>query len=178
MTDYPEMPQTLLRFSVAYLVIFLLFFVNVQGPSLLSASGLGAPLFLMAVYYWSAYRPTLVPLWFVFFMGLLLDLLSGAPIGLNALVLVMVRWLVTDQRLFLTGQPFLIVWIGFFLVSVATILCQWFLMGALNLYWPPVQQAGIMIGLGAALFPVVSILLHATHTVLPERPGGNRRKKR
>ena len=88
MTDYPEMPQTILRFGVAYLVIFLLFFVNVQGPSLLSASGLGAPLFLMAVYYWSAYRPTLVPLWFVFFMGLLLDLLSGAPIGLNALVLV------------------------------------------------------------------------------------------
>lgn len=178
MTDYSDSSQAFLRFALVYLVIIGLFLINVQGPALLSASGSSAPLFLMAVFYWSAYRPTLVPLWFVFTVGLLLDLLSGAPVGLNALVLVLVRWLVTDQRLFLMGQPFLIVWIGFLLVIAAAALCQWFLLGALNLFWPPVQQVGVMIGLSAALFPVVSVLLHATHAVLPAISGGYRRKKR
>ncbi len=177
MTDYPEISQALLRFTVAYFVIFLLFFVNVQGPSLLSVSGLGAPLFLMAVFYWSAYRPTLVPLWFVFLMGILLDLLSGAPVGLNAMVLVMVRWLVTDQRLFLTGQPFMIVWIGFVLVCAGAALCQWALYGLLNLYWSSPAQLLVIVGLGAALFPLVNILLHATHKFLPEISGTYRKKR-
>ena len=177
MTDYPEAPQTFFRFCVVYLVIFALFLVNVQGPSLLSAAGSGAPLFLMAIYSWSAYRPTLVPLWFVFMTGLLLDILSGAPIGLNALVLVTVRWLVTDQRLFLTGQPFIIVWLGFILVSAAAVFCQWGLYGMLNLFWTPPRQLLTVIGLGAAFFPVVNLLLHATHKFLPEISGSYGKKR-
>lgn len=174
MTDNTYISGEAAGFALAYVVIALLFLVNVQAPPLLSAGGAGAPFLLMGIYYWSAYRPTLVPLWLVFIFGLLLDLLSGAPVGLNTCVLVAARWLVTDQRLFLTGQPFMIVWLGFILVCAAASAAQWLIYGALNLAWNAPEVILAMIALGAVMFPPVNILLHATHQLLPAGPGGYR----
>ena len=41
---------------------------------------------LMAVYHWAIYRPNLMPLWSIFVLGVLQDLLSGVPLGLYILV--------------------------------------------------------------------------------------------
>src|SRR5882757_800049 len=46
-----------------------------------------APLLALAgIYYWTIYRPNLLPPAAVFLCGLVLDLLSGAPLGVAALV--------------------------------------------------------------------------------------------
>lgn len=176
MTDNAYLSAEFTGFVLAYILIVCLFLVNVQAPLLLSAGDAGAPFLLMGIYYWSAYRPTLVPLWLVFILGIMLDLLSGAPVGLNAFVLVAARWLVTDQRLFLMGQPFMIVWLGFIIVCAIAAAAQWLIYGALNLSWSAPETIPAMIALGAVLFPPVSILLHATHQLLPAGPGGYRLK--
>lgn len=172
MTDSPYLPREYTGFALAYTLIFFLFLVSVTAPVLLSAWGGGAPFLLMGVFYWSAYRPTLLPLWLVFTAGILLDFLSGAPVGLNTCILVAARWLVTDQRLFLTGQPFMIVWLGFIIVCAIAGSAQWLLYGALNLSWSPPEVILSMVGLGAFIFPPVCILLHATHQLLPAGSGG------
>lgn len=177
MTDEPYISGEATGFALAYALIVFLFLVSAQAPLLLSAGGAGAPFLLMGVYYWSAYRPTLVPLWLVFILGLLLDLLSGAPVGLNAFVLVAARWLVTDQRLFLTGQPFMIVWLGFIIVCAIAAAAQWLIYGLLSLRWSAPETVAAMVALGAVLFPPVNILLHATHQLLPAGPGGYRIKR-
>src|SRR6478752_4809383 len=46
---------------------------------------------LMAVYHWTIYRPDLLPPLWVFAIGLAQDLLSGALIGVGALVLLLAR---------------------------------------------------------------------------------------
>ncbi len=44
---------------------------------------------LISVYYWSVFRPDLMPASAAFLLGLLVDILSAGPPGLYALVFVM-----------------------------------------------------------------------------------------
>jgi rod shape-determining protein MreD len=53
----------------------------------------------------------------VFVVGLLDDVLSGSPLGINALVLLLVHWAIVAQHKAFRGQPFVIVWFGFALVA-------------------------------------------------------------
>lgn len=166
-----ESIREFLRMCVPYTCMMVLFLLNVISISIMITGTLEIPFILMALYYWSAYRPTLIPLWFVFILGLLFDLLSAFPLGLNALVFVATRWLVTDQRLFLTGQPFVILWLGFIIACTAATFTQWLLYGLMNLHWTPLQPLPVTILLAGALFPLVNIVLHATHRMLPEIRG-------
>ncbi len=72
---------------------------------------------LMAVYYWSVYRPDLMPHVAVFIIGLLVDIFAGTPIGVNALVLLLVQVVVAAQRRLLVGKSFWMLWLGFLLVA-------------------------------------------------------------
>lgn len=86
---------------------------------------------LIAVYYWSIYRPDLLPAVAVFAIGLLQDLLSGVPLGVNTLVLLMVHRVVTSQRRFFHGKPFLVLWWSFMLVAAGVALMSWVLVALL-----------------------------------------------
>ncbi len=99
-----------LRISVSYIMIFLLFILSIVSVSHPFAGLIKAPFFLMTIYYWGIYRPTLIPAWLVFIAGCIMDFLSGFPIGLNAFIFLVVQWSVIDQRRFLMGQSFLVVW--------------------------------------------------------------------
>lgn len=84
------------------------------------------PLFaLTAIYYWSVYRPTMMPVVLVFLLGLLQDLLSGGVIGLTALVFVVVRQLSVSQRRILASNPFIVSWSGFGLITIGAELFRW-----------------------------------------------------
>ncbi len=89
------------------------------------------PLFsLMAVYHWTVFRPELMPAFAVFVIGLLQDILSGAPIGVHALVFLVVYGLVLSQRRFLVGKSFTVVWLGFSLVASGAAVLSWALVSA------------------------------------------------
>ena len=61
---------------------------------------------LIACYYWTIYRPALMPSIALFFLGVLQDLVTGGPLGLMALVLLLVHWLVDAQRRVFLGKSF------------------------------------------------------------------------
>jgi rod shape-determining protein MreD len=92
----------------------------------LDISGLGAaaPAWpLMTVYFWTLHRPDLMPASAAFAIGLVNDALTGAPIGLNALVFVLLHFFVAGQRRFLVGKPFTIQWLGFALAVATAVAC-------------------------------------------------------
>ena len=166
-STFAERLDTGTRLLVAHSVIAMLFILNIVAISYPLSGPVKAPLFLMAIYYWAIYRPTLMPSFLVFFAGILLDLLSGLPIGLNALAFVMTQWIVRDQRRFLMGQNFLMIWIGFILLSIIAGLVQWALFGLVNLHWPPLYPLWISTAFGGSIFPFVCVVLHLTHKILP-----------
>ncbi len=159
------------RKFLPYSLIVLLLLLNCMSVPFVMGGGIKAPLFLMGLYYWSIYRPTLIPPWMAFAAGMVADLLGGLPVGLSAAIFVLVQWSISDQRRFLMGQSFVMIWFGFFLLSTFTGLLQWLVFGLINLHWPSIKPLFFSILLGQALFPLVNILLHWTHKFLPSGGG-------
>lgn len=166
-TDLKEQLDWVWRLATVYALMAMLFVLNVTAISYPFAGVLQAPFLIMAIYYWSVFRPTLLPFWLVFAAGILVDLLSALPIGLTAFVFVVVRWLVADQRRFLMGQPFIMMWSGFIVVLLIVSFIEWLLFSLILQSAQGLRSAMVFVALGSALFPLVSIILYLSHKLLP-----------
>ena len=87
---------------------------------------------LMAVYYWAIFRPELLPAYAVFIIGVLEDILTGLPIGVNALIFLLVYGSIVSQRRFFVGKSFNILWLGFGLVAALAALSNWLIISLWN----------------------------------------------
>lgn len=163
-----ERAALLCRMIIPYGLLFVLFILNVAPLNIpIAGGGFKTCFFLMGVYYWSIFRPTLLPVAIVFACGLALDFLNGYPPGLNALIFVLVRWAVSDSRRFLMAQAFPMIWLVFGLVAFAALSAQWAIYSAVSHAFAPYLPILISVGLAMALFPLVGVCLHMTHRALP-----------
>lgn len=138
-------------------------------PLRLPAYPILAPDFaLMAVFYWTVHRPDLMPAWAVFIVGLLDDILTGAPLGANALVLVVVHAVIIGQHRLFRGMGFAIIWWAFSVtVPLAHLLDSLVGLAAIR---APIDPAVLAIRavLTAAVYPVLAWLLgRAQRAFLP-----------
>src|SRR5271170_1785964 len=88
---------------------------------------------LMAVYHLTIYRPDLLPPIGVFGVGLAQDLLTGGPVGVGTLVLLLARAAVLRVRRYFINRTFPFVWTGFTLLGAAAMLTLWALHCLLQL---------------------------------------------
>ena len=65
---------------------------------------------VIAVYYWSIYRPEYLPAGVVFVLGLVQDALGGTPLGMSSLVLLAVLGVGVSQRRVFIGKSVLVEW--------------------------------------------------------------------
>jgi rod shape-determining protein MreD len=122
---------------------------------------------LMAIYHWTIYRSDLLPPVAVFGIGLLLDLLNGAPyVGTSSLLLLLLRQALLSQRRYFVNRPFAHLWAGFLVVTATLTLLEWALVsvlhGAALAIEPPIFGAALTV----ATFPVGSYLLGRTQRSL------------
>lgn len=114
---------------------------------------IGAHFAMMAVFYWSVYRPDLLSPLTAFGLGLLLDILVGTPLGLNALALMLVRIVGDNQGKVFRGKSFVLLWWGFGLVALGASLVIWALSAALALMPVDPAPALFQAAMTTALFP-------------------------
>ena len=114
-----------------YVLLFLLILLNLVKFPLLGADGGKLSFLLIGIYFWTIYRPSLLPYPIIFVAGLLLDLLSGGLVGLNALCFMVVAMIVRGQRRFLLGQSWSVVWAGF-CVAVTLVMGVQYLVYSLD----------------------------------------------
>lgn len=129
-------------------------------PVHIPAYGPVAPLLpLMAIYHWSLYRPELMPASAVFLLGLMVDALTGTPIGVIAGVFVVIRGVVESQQRFFIGKSFAIVWFGFALVLAGALAVSWLLVSAFHVTIIAPGALAFQFALTLGGFPVLSWLL-------------------
>ena len=87
---------------------------------------------LMSIFHWSVYKPELLPGYSVLFLGLAQDILQGIPIGVNAIVFLLVYGVVTSQHRFFFRKSFSVVWMGFGIVLGGAGILMWLLISMLN----------------------------------------------
>lgn len=135
-----------------------------QVPMQLPASVSLTPLLaIIAVYFWGLHNPDLMPAPAVFFIGLLQDILSGVPLGLNTFILLVVYGVVVSQRRFFYGKSFAVLWWGFATLCVFIGLFQWILLSILSGEFVPALATAIEYLASAAVYPLVAYIFVLTH---------------
>lgn len=113
---------------------------------------------IAAVYFWTLYRPALMAPLAVFLLGVLSDLLTGAPLGVHPLLLLLLHAVVLTQRRVLARQSFLLVWIVFATFASAALGLGWVLRALLSFRLLPAEPALYELALTIAIYPALSWL--------------------
>jgi rod shape-determining protein MreD len=165
-----EFAGWLLRLVLAQGVILLFLLLTLVSFSMPHAGDFKPFFLLMAVYYWAIYRPTVMPVAYTFILGLVVDIMAGLNLGLTALLLIGAQIIVQRSRLFLMGQPFVMVWLGFAILCFSYAVALWLLISIASWEFAPLGalvQTLIAGGLSILLFPLASVILQAVHRLLP-----------
>ena len=145
-----------LRNSLPVMMALLLVLINVIPLHIPGLSRIVPVLPLMAVYQCAVYRPNLMPPLAVFFIGLMFDILSGAPLGVNAVVFLMVYGVVVSQQRFFTGKSFLVVWMGFGIIALGASILAWVLVSILSASFVEPRAAIFQYLLNFGFFPLLA----------------------
>lgn len=137
---------------------------------LVPVSVVAPALTLVAVYYWTLYRPDLMPPAAVFAAGVLLDAVSGGLLGVSPLVLLLVYSLALTQRRFLLGRTFPAVWLGFLATAAIAATLHWLLQSTLHGLAIDPRRALAQALLTTLIYPLFAWLLGWTHRLLVREP--------
>ncbi len=118
---------------------------------------------LASVFFWSVFRPASMPAPIVFLIGMLYDLLSFSPPGLEAVTLLLVHAVGIGVRHNLARQGFVLVWFTFLLVASVAIVLDFALLCAFTLRLLPPQPALFELALSAGVYPLLSALFTWAH---------------
>lgn len=149
--------------SLMTLILVVLMQVPVPLPDYAAVS---PGLALMSVHYWTLSRPGLLPAPVVFGIGLFQDMLSGAPAGLNALLLLLAYGIAASQRRVFNGKSFSVVWAGFAMAAAAVAMAQWLAMSILAGRFLAPHPAVMQFVLTVAIYPLLAWLLVQSHRAL------------
>ncbi len=153
--------------SLSPMAITLLLVMVSVLPMHIPFFGMVSPvLSLMAVYYWSVFRPDLMPSFAVFGAGLFQDILSGTPLGVFALVFMLVRVAVVSKQKFFTGNSFVVMWWVFMLVAAGSLVLVWGLASLLNMTLISPLGVAFQVFLTFVLFPCFAWLFFRAQQAL------------
>jgi rod shape-determining protein MreD len=154
--------RRLLPFATTILLVVL----SVVPLHLPGLGSVAPALALMGVYYWAIFRPDFLPAPAVFAAGLFQDVLSGMPLGVNALAFLVAYEIVSAQRRFFLGKSFMVMWWGFMLIAAGATAGTWLLVSGLSGAFLSPRPVVFQFLLTLALFPCLTWLFIRAQRVL------------
>lgn len=144
---------------------FLIFGLFVAGmPFGLPGQAELRPVYALAcVFFWSLYRPAALPAPVVAATGILLDLLGLSPLGIWAVLLLLLQGATLAARRRLAPQGFFITWLVF--VAFAAALCSlgWAAQALLTLTFLPVRPLLAELLIAAGCYPAFAAFFIRAH---------------
>lgn len=125
---------------------------------------------LGVVFFWSIHRPQLFGMGAAFVVGLLQDLVTGVPLGLGTLLLLLTRASVAPQARLFLGKPFVMHWWGFILLSFAAAVAAWLVAAIVIGVFAPIGLVVMSALLGVVAFPVTYGVCSLIERLLEEEP--------
>lgn len=122
----------LLQKSTPFWVCFLLLILRLMPLPLLGY--FPVPFLLIPLFYWGIFFPNHISPVFVFFLGLLGDLMLENLFGVGTMGLLIFYLIITLERRFFTGRSFLFLWMIFALYSLIYMGIEWFVSCLLSGY--------------------------------------------
>jgi rod shape-determining protein MreD len=168
----PGLLRRLDRFARAAFpaVVTALLMVLASAPAGLPAAG--PAIAFAAVFFWSVFRPAILPPPAVFALGLLQDLLGFAPLGTGVLTLLLVHGLALRLRGFLARRSFVVVWLACGVTSLLAAALGFVLHAALTFTLPGWVSALAFAGLATGLYPVLALPFTRLHRAMQRDEAG------
>lgn len=113
----------------------------------------------ICVYFWLQHRPDLFNLWSVFGLGLIEGFLSTAPLGITIFELLLLYTLVNVSSRILNAKPFVVLWYGFMVLFLISVLAKWLLLSVYYSEFLPLFVLFFSYLVTIAVYPLVSLLL-------------------
>ncbi len=115
------------------------------------------------VFFWSLYRPSSLPAPVVALIGLLLDLLGLSPLGLWAVLLLILQGATLASRRRLIPQSFLLTWMVFAGFAAALCALAWVAESLLTLSLLPLNPLIAEIAMAVCLYPALAAFFIRAH---------------
>ena len=155
MIALPRLPDQLSPVWFMHVYLFILLILNVIDVGVFHTGGVKPAFFMIGLFSVLLLRPAIMPQIIVFLFGLLLDCLTGVPLGFYALQSLLLAMIIDNGRRYLHGQSWHVVWAGFILSYVALVLFEiilWSWIGQLPM--DVIEIAG-KIFMSAISFPIL-----------------------
>ena len=95
------------------LPVLLLFFISLNGNSIISLKYFSINIHYILVYYWVLRKPQMLGYGFIFLSGIINDVVFGLPLGVNALSLLIIAAVATYARVVTVRVTLINDWISF-----------------------------------------------------------------
>lgn len=123
---------------------------------------------LMPVFYWNMLQRA-VPYWFLFLLGLMMDAVTGLPLGLTSLLYLMFSGLVHTQRRYMQKEGFVMKWTSFSALAVMVIGLSWLCLSWFGGAPAPIFPALVQCALTAACYPLAHRVFDIANDYLHEQ---------
>lgn len=144
-----------IKIIVIYVLLFLMMILNLVNMPFLGEDGGNISFLLIGIYFWLIFRPSLIPYPLLFVAGITLDFLSGGLVGLYTLCFMILGVIVRNQRRFLLGQSWSVLWAGFCVASIIITFIQ-FLAYSLAYYaFAPILPMIFSLVISFLLYPLL-----------------------
>ena len=96
-----------------FLPLFLLFFISLNGSSVIDLKFFSINIHYILVYYWVLRKPESLGYGFIFLSGIISDVVFGFPLGVNALSLLVIAGVAAYVRVVTVRITLINDWISF-----------------------------------------------------------------
>lgn len=139
-------------------------------PSLFGSTVTSPNMLLAGGFFFLLYAPTTLPSWRMFLLGLAQDALSGTPLGLWALIAVMLWAILARVGRNLVHQPWHVQWVAAIVISAALLAIASLCMALLAKQPVALMPQLHAIAMLALWYPLLYLMLSYVLKILPAMP--------
>lgn len=153
----------LFRALPIYLVNFLFLICSTQTVGFVSVPNVHVIVFLAPLFYWTIHKPAMMPLWFIFLSGLVIDFATDSPLGLHAFGFILFYMVLFNIRRIVLSQPIFYHVIIFAFAAFGFELLRWCLVSLLGWSLLPVYPPVLGGVINVLLFIPGLVVLRMLH---------------
>ena len=144
----------------------LLVFLEVGLAQIPIFYGAAPYLSLIFIYYLRLHHPDVMPVFTVFLIGIVADLLMSNILGGRATAMILLAYVIESRQVKLEQAEFAQLWVDFAVSCAAVILFQLIFFSLINLTLPTFGPLVFQVGVTLILFPIGFLIIYTVHGLL------------
>jgi len=149
-----------------YLINLVLLIASTQVVDFVAVDNVHVMVIIIAIYYWTIHAPAMMPYWFVFLSGLVIDVSVDSPLGLHAFAFLAYVLVLNRVARIIKSQPIAYHIVIFILSAAIFEMLRWAIISMLSLNLLPIFPSLLSVVLNCVAFLPVMLVLRGVSRVV------------